>query len=335
VGILSPGQVGGRRLPKNVKAAIVTEVGKPPVYGDFKEPTPADGEVRLSVRAAALSNLAKSRASDAHYSSSGELPFVVGVDGVGQLEDGRRVYFVFPRAPFGSMAERTVVPRSLCAPIPDDLDDVTAAAIANPGMSSWGALKERAKLSAGETVLVNGATGTAGRLAIQIAKHLGAGKVVATGRDAAALRTLRVLGADVTIPFGDGGDGFEAAVQAQFRGDGIDVVLDYLWGSSAEHIIRAAANGGRPGVPIRFVEIGTVTGPNITLPGAALRSRPLTLMGSGIGSIPNDRIVSSIGELMQAAGPSGFQVATQSYPLSEIEHVWTIPERPRPVLQMH
>ena len=114
-------------------------------------------------------------------------------------------------------------------------------------MSSWGALKERARLSAGETVLVNGATGTAGRLAVQIAKHLGAGKVMATGRDAEAPRTLRILGADVTIPFGDGGDGFEEAVQAQFRGDGIDVVLDYLWGSSAERIILAAAEAGKPG----------------------------------------------------------------------------------------
>jgi NADPH:quinone reductase-like Zn-dependent oxidoreductase len=317
-----------------MKAAIVTALGKPPVYGDFQEPSPADGEVGVTVRAAALSNLAKSRASGTTYGTSGELPFVVGVDGVGRTDEGRRVYFVFPRAPFGSMSERTVVPLSLCVPIPDDLDDVTAAAIANPGMSSWGALKERAQLSAGETVLVNGATGTAGRLAVQIAKHLGAGKVVVSGRDAGALGTLRALGADVIIPFGDGGVGFEEALQAQFRGDGIDVVLDYLWGPSAERIILAAAKAGRPGRPIRFVEIGTVTGPNITLPGAALRSKPLTLMGSGIGSIPNDRIVRSIGELMQVAGPSGFHVATQSYPLSEIEHVWTIADRPRPVLQM-
>ncbi|MGC2035213.1 MAG: hypothetical protein WA761_07215 [Thermoplasmata archaeon] len=86
-----------------MKAAIVTEVGKPPVYGEFREPIPTEGEVQVSVRAAALSNLAKGRASDTHYSATGEVPFVVGVDGVGRLQDGRRVYFAFPRAPFGSM----------------------------------------------------------------------------------------------------------------------------------------------------------------------------------------------------------------------------------------
>jgi NADPH:quinone reductase-like Zn-dependent oxidoreductase len=149
-----------------MKAAIVAETGKPPSYGDFKEPVPTDGEVQVTVTAAALSNVVKSRASGTHYSSSGQPPFVVGIDGVGHLDDGRRVYFALPRAPFGSMAEKTVIRPSQCVSLPDDLDDVTAAAIANPGMSAWAAFKERAKLTAGETVLVNGATGTAGRLAV-------------------------------------------------------------------------------------------------------------------------------------------------------------------------
>jgi len=155
---------------QEMKAALVLEAGQTPVYGDFQEPVPASDEVLVTVKAAALSNVVKSRASGAHYSSSGELPFVVGIDGVGRLNDGDRVYFVLPRAPFGSMSERTVVRASQCIYVPDDLDDVTAAAIANPGLSAWAALKERAKLVAGETVLVNGATGTAGRLAVQIAK---------------------------------------------------------------------------------------------------------------------------------------------------------------------
>jgi NADPH:quinone reductase-like Zn-dependent oxidoreductase len=170
-----------------MKAAIVVEAGKTPIYGDFKEPVPESGEVEIRVSAAALSNVVKSRASGTHYSSSGQLPFVVGIDGVGCIEDGRRVYFALPRAPFGSMSEKTVVRSSQCVSLPDDLDDVTAAAIANPGMSAWAAFKERAQLTVGETVLVNGATGTAGRLAVQIAKYLGARKVVATGRNADAL----------------------------------------------------------------------------------------------------------------------------------------------------
>src|ERR1700679_3130847 len=182
-----------------MKAAIVVEAGKAPIYGEFGEPVPAVGEVQVTVSAAALSNVVKSRASGTHYSSSGDLPFVVGIDGVGRLDDGRRVYFVLATPRFGAMAERTVGRPGQCTPLPDDLNDVPAAAIANPGMSAWAALKERGKLAAGETVLVNGATGTAGRLAVQIAKYLGARRVVATGRNTEALERLAGLGADVTI----------------------------------------------------------------------------------------------------------------------------------------
>jgi NADPH:quinone reductase-like Zn-dependent oxidoreductase len=305
-----------------MKAAIVMEAGKPPVYRDFKDPVAENGDVLVTVGAAALSNVVRSRAAGTHYSSSGQLPFVVGIDGVGRLDDGRRVYFVLPRAPFGSMSEKTVIRPSQCVTLPDDLDDVTAAAIANPGMSSWAALKERAKLKAGETVLVNGATGTAGSLAVQIARHMGARKVVATGRNAEALKALPGLGADVTIPLGQVGDAFEDALKEQFGGDGIDVVLDYLWGQSAERIIIAGAKAGKEAVPIRFVHIGSVSAPNITLPSAALRSSAITLMGSGIGSIPIDRMVNSIEELMQATIASGFEIATNTYPLSEVEQVW-------------
>ncbi len=105
-------------------------------------------------------------------------------------------------------------------------------------------------------MLVNGATGTAGRLAVQIAKYMGARKVVATGRNEESLKVLPALGADVTIPLGDIGDAFEDALKEQFGGDGIDVVLDYLWGQSAERIIIAGAKAGHDAVPIRFVHIG-------------------------------------------------------------------------------
>jgi len=317
-----------------MKAAIVVEAGKTPIYDHFREPVPAAGEVRVTVSAAALSAVVKSRASGKHYSSSGNLPFVVGIDGVGCLDDGRRVYFALPKAPFGSMSERTVAPLSQCVALPDGLDDVTAAAIANPGMSAWAAFRERAKLAAGEIVMVNGATGTAGRLAIQIAKHMGAKKVIATGRNVEALEALTAIGADVTIPLGYTGDEFEEALQEQFHG-GIDVVLDYLWGESAERVIVAAAKAGREAVPIRFVHIGSVSAPNITLPSAALRSSAIELMGSGIGSIPIDRLVKSVEDLMQAAVPAGFAISTQTFPLSEVETVWnTAGNIPRAVFQI-
>jgi NADPH:quinone reductase-like Zn-dependent oxidoreductase len=183
------------------------------------------------------------------------------------------------------MAEKTVVVPSQCVSLPDDLDDVTAAAIANPGMSAWAALKERAKFKAGESVLVNGATGSAGRIAIQIAKYMGARRVIATGRNIDALKALSALGADVTIPIGDGGDAFEEAMKDQFGGVGIDVVLYYLWGPSAERILIAGAKAGKEAVPIRFVQIGSMSAPNITLPSAVIRATAITVMGSGIGSV--------------------------------------------------
>src|SRR6266852_248153 len=132
-----------------MKGAIVLQAGRPPVYGDVKEPVPSTGESRIAVTAAAISPVVKARASGTHYSSSGGFPIGVGIDGVGRLDDGRRVHFFLPRAPYGSMAEKAVVPSSHCTIVPDGLDDITAAAIAVSGMSSWAALKERAKFAAG------------------------------------------------------------------------------------------------------------------------------------------------------------------------------------------
>jgi NADPH:quinone reductase-like Zn-dependent oxidoreductase len=304
-----------------MRAAIVTGSGQTPVYGNFKEPEPSTSEFRVAVAAAALSPIVRSRASGSHYSSSGELPFVPGIDGVGRLDDGTRVYFVLPRTPFGAMAERTVVPSAQCLTLPNELDDVTAAAIANPGMSSWAAYTERARLKRGETVLVNGATGTAGRLAVQIAKHLGARKVIVTARNAAALASVAALGADVTIPLDENDATLERHLKEQFAA-GVGVVIDYLWGKSAERLLIACAKSAPGAVPVRFVQIGSVSGADITLPSAVLRSSAIELMGSGIGSIPLDRLLGSIRALLEATAPAGFKIATNPIPLSEVERAW-------------
>jgi len=303
-----------------LKAAIVEQAGRTPVYGDFKEPIPSAGENRIAVAAAALSPVVKARASGTHYSSSGDFPIGVGIDGVGRLDDGRRVHFFLPRAPYGSMAQKVVVPSSQCTSVPDGLDDITAAAIAIPGMSSWVALKERAKIAVGETVLVNGATGASGRLAVQIAKYIGARRVIATGRRAAALQSIKALGADETILLVENKDALETSFKEQFAG-GIDVVLDYLWGQSAECLLTAGSKAGT-GAPIRFIQIGTAGGANITLPGAVLRSTPIEIMGSGLGSVPINRIVEAIEQVMEAAVAGHFDVATKPIPLSEVEQAW-------------
>jgi NADPH:quinone reductase-like Zn-dependent oxidoreductase len=308
-------------LELSMKAAIVVAAGQPPVYGDFQDPVPAPGKARIKVTASAISHVTKARASGTHYSSHGEFPFIPGVDGAGITDEGKRVYFMMPEKPYGAMAEFCTIDSRQQFALPDDLTEVAAAAMAVPGMSSWGALTERAKFQQGETVLVNGATGTSGRLAIQIAKHLGAGKVVATGRDVASFDELRRLGADVTISLTRDHDALETAFKHEFE-QGIDVVLDYLWGASAETLIIAAAKAGPEGVPIRFVQIGSMSGSNITLPSAALRSSSLQLLGSGIGSIPPQRLFAIIQGVLTAAPKTGFKIATKPMPLADVANAW-------------
>lgn len=304
-----------------MKAAIVLQAGQAPIYGDMPEPVAAPGEVLVEVTASAISHIVKGRASGRHYSSAGTYPFGVGIDGVGRLADGKRVYFILPRAPYGSMAERTVVAAAQCLPLSDDLDDATAAAIANPGMSSWAAYTERAKLKAGETVLVNGATGTSGRLAVQIARHLGAKKVIATGRNEGVLKSLARLGADVTIPLGGDRAELEHQLREQF-GEGVDVVIDYLWGRSAESLLTAGAKAGPEAVPIRFVQVGAVSGEDVSLPAAVLRSSSIELMGSGLGSVAPRRLVGCIDALLHATVPGGFEIAMTPVPLSDVGRAW-------------
>ncbi len=217
---------------KFMNAAIVHAFDAPPSYTTFEDPTPRDGESLVKVTAAGLHPIVKALANGTHYGSTGALPFVPGVDGVGRLEDGTRVYFGISRPPFGSFAERAVTAASLCLPLPDGLDDVSAAALANPGMSSWAALTARAHFAAGESVLILGATGVAGQLAVQIAKRLGARRVVAAGRNPQALEKLKTLGADSVISLDQERDALVSSFRSALVEGGVDVVLDYLWGLS-------------------------------------------------------------------------------------------------------
>jgi NADPH:quinone reductase-like Zn-dependent oxidoreductase len=305
-----------------MKAAIVIELGKPPIYADFAEPKPAEGEALIDVTAAPLSHVTRYRASGTHYSSAGSLPFVVGLDGVGR-HNGKRVYFVLPRSPFGSMAERTIVSASHLVPLPDEIEDATAAAIAIPAMSSWAALQERSKIEPGQVVLVNGATGISGRLAVQIAKLLGAGKVIATGRNAQMLAALTALGADATISLQQDEAALDAAFTAHF-GNGIDFVLDYLWGASAERLLAAAAKTSKDSKPVRFIQIGSSGGANISLPATVIRSSGLELIGCGMGSLRFDRILATIAAVFKAAVPHHLAIAPKILPLDKVEDNWAI-----------
>src|SRR5215475_8061448 len=198
-----------------MKAAVLRTPGNPPHYEDFPDPQPGQDEVIVHVKAASLKNIDKAMASGSHYDSHRELPVVCGVDGVGVLDDGTRVFCGGSRPPYGMMAEQTVLSRAWCLPVPDGVDDNTAAALPNPALSSWLPLVWRAQLQPGETVLVLGATGVAGKLALQIAKHLGAGRVVAAGRNEHVLETLPDLGADATIDLGQSDQELTAAFRRE------------------------------------------------------------------------------------------------------------------------
>jgi NADPH:quinone reductase-like Zn-dependent oxidoreductase len=322
----------------NLKAATITAPGKSPAYGDFREPEAREGMELVSVSASALSQFSKSRSSGSHYISEGVFPSVAGADGVGRTADGRRVYFVLPEAPFGALAEKSLVRSQQCVAVPEGVDDITAAAIANPGMSAWAALIERARLQPGETVLVNGATGSAGRLAVQLAKHLGAGRVIATGRNERELRALLSLGADAVIPFTlnaselQGAKQYEQALIAEFA-RGIDVVVDYLWGQSARTIIVAIAKSVEDARPVRFVHVGAASGQeNIEIPSAALRSSAIQLMGSGAKSVPFPRLLDAIEKVFAITASANLQIATKTMPLAAIEEGWAAPGNPRVVV---
>jgi NADPH:quinone reductase-like Zn-dependent oxidoreductase len=323
-----------------MKAAVVKAPNSNPMYEDFTEPVARDGFTIVHVKASALSQFTKARASGSHYSADGGLPAIAGTDGVGLTEDGKRIYFALPEAPFGTLAERSLVSTQHCIPLPNDLNDVIAAAIANPGMSAWAALVERAHLQPGETVLVNGATGTAGRVAVQLSKYLGAKKVIATARNESELEEVKTLGADVIIPFSLGtlhplgGERYEETLIEEF-GKGIDVVVDYLWGQSARSIIAAIAKGVEDATPVRFVHVGGASGEgSIDLPGAGLRSSSIVLMGSGYKSVPLPTLLNAVKNTFDAVGPAKLQIATRTVPLSELESNWNAPGKPRVVFTL-
>src|SRR5690242_35702 len=222
-----------------MNAAVLRTLGSPPKFDHFPDPAASEGEVIVRVRAASLKPVDKQIADGSHYAGPRELPVVCGIDGVGTLQSGERVFFGGPRRPFGAMAELTVVRRVQCFDVPAQLDDATAAALPNPAVSAWLSLAHRARLARGENVLILGATGVTGKLAVQIAKILGAARVVAAGRNQEALNALQRLGADATISLALSGAELSEAFVREAGQSGFQVVIDYVWGQPAQAFIAA------------------------------------------------------------------------------------------------
>jgi NADPH:quinone reductase-like Zn-dependent oxidoreductase len=318
-----------------MKAAVVQSFTAPPRYADFADPVPGEGEVLVNVTAAGLHPIVKALASGKHYGSTGELPFVPAVDGVGRLDDGTRIFFGAARSPFGTMAERSIARRDRSIVIPDGIDDVTVAAMMNPGMSSWAALAERAHFVSGERVLILGATGNAGQMAVQIAKRMGAQRIVAVGRNPHTLEETQALGADATISLHQESDALVAAFREEIGSHGVDVVLDYLWGAPAEAFLSAIVQKGlnHESKRMRYIQIGNSAGPTISLAAAILRSSDLQMLGSGFGSVSMERLFASLAAFLQTAAQQPFRIETQTAPLRDVESLWNTESEARLVFQ--
>ena len=309
-----------------MNAAVLHTLNQPPHFEQFPEPVAEENEVIVHVRAAALKPIDKQIASGSHYAAYRKLPVVCGMDGVGCLDDGTRVFFAGPRPPYGSMAERTVVSRARCFPIPDNVNDDIAAAVVNPGLSAWGALVWRAQLAPGETVLILGATGVTGKLAIQTAKLLGAGRVIAAGRNEQVLNTLHDIGADTTIHLRKPDQDLTEAFVREAGESGFDVIIDYLWGPTTEALLAAIARRDLKPAPsrVRLVAAGESAGPTISLAAAVLRSSRLEILGAGSGNAAAspEMWIEAVRQLMSNVGRGTLRIDTERVPLGEVENAW-------------
>lgn len=304
-------------------AAVLHNTGTRPRCEQFPEPVAGDGEVIIHVHAASLKPVDKQIASGSHYAAPRVLPSICGTDGVGHLEDGQRVFFGGCRPPYGAMAQRTVAPKAFTFSVPGGVKDDVAAAIVNPGVSAWLALSSRAKLAPGENVLILGATGITGTLAVAIAKLLGAARVVAAGRNEQILNSLRHLGADGTIQLDQPAEKIQESIVSEAGESGFQVVIDYLWGPPTEAFLAAITNKkfAAIGAEIRLVEAGESAGPAISLPAAVLRSTALTILGTA--GIPDRSVLeNAVHQVLAHAANGKLHVDTSCIPLASIEAAW-------------
>lgn len=297
-------------------AAVLHEYGATPRYEAFEEPVAGNGQVVVEVAVAGANLVDVRKASGGFISGAPPLPSVVGTEGVGRIAgDGRRVYFDAPVAPFGSYAERVLVGAEDTIELPDAIDDGVAAAMGIAGLAAWLPLTWRAQLRPGETVLVLGATGVVGQLAVQAARLLGAGRIVAAGRDAQMLERATQFGADATVDLTAHADDLPATFREAAGGE-IDVVHDPLWGAPAAAAIEALGVGGR------LVQLGQSAGGEATLPSAAIRGRHLDILGYMNFLVPADVRRDAYRTLVEHATAGRLTVEVERVSLAGVEDAW-------------
>jgi NADPH:quinone reductase-like Zn-dependent oxidoreductase len=296
-----------------VEAAVLRELGTPSFEDGYPEPEAGPGQLVIEVEAASLNPIDLVKASGKFMAGPPNLPSVVGDEGVGRTPDGQRVYFGSAVQPFGSMAGRCLVKSTDVVELPDGVDSAAAAAIGNTGVAAWLGLEQKACLKPGETVLVLGATGAVGRMGVQLAKLLGAGRVVAAGRNSEVLATLEDLGADSTVALAADTDPAEAITAA---GGNADVVLDLLWGPPALAALKVA----KPGV--RLINIGQPAGAEIGLPAGLVRGKRAAILGHANASTPFSARAAVYQRLVESLATGQLSVDFERVPLAEVSKAW-------------
>jgi NADPH:quinone reductase-like Zn-dependent oxidoreductase len=310
-----------------MNAAVVTSFDQPPHYQQFELPQPTGDEQLVDVLAVGLHPRVRSGAAGAHYTSEGRLPMIPGIDAVGRRADGTRIYFVADNDVLGTMADKALVDPRRSIELPDDVDAATVAATMNPAMSAWIALRLRVPIEPGQSVLVLGATGNAGTMAIQVAKLLGAGAVVGAGRNPKRLDGLPALGADQTVQLTDDADATAAALADAAAN--VDIVLDYVWGAPTERAIMTllTARSDRAH-PLNWIQIGSTAGPTIELPSIALRSANLRLQGSGQGSVSAKAYLAELPSLIDEINHGTIALTAHPRALADVQQIWSSHDPP-------
>lgn len=308
-----------------MKAAVLHKLGETPLYEDFPDPVPGEDEVIVDVKAVALENVDKAVADGSHFSSGQffpKLPAIVGFDGIGRLPDGKLVGFGGMTPPYGAMAKKAVVKKTFTVPVPEGVEAAVAASVPSSALTALFPLKWGVKMKPGETVLINGATGVSGRLAIQIAKLLGAGRIIGTGRNSKSLQQIKALGADAVIDLKLPDEQLAEAFKDEVE-KGIDVILDFLWGHPTELLIQALVPHELSFAKrrVRLVQIGEKAGAVISLSADSLRTSGLEIIGASAGATP-EAIAAGTDQVWKWIKEKEIHMDIETIPLSEIEAAW-------------
>jgi NADPH2:quinone reductase len=298
-----------------VRAALIRELGSLPEVAEKDDPA---GDDVLEVVAAPLNPIDVAVSNGRFFGGHPELPYVPGCEAVGRISDGKLAWIFsggLGVARDGTMAARVTVGASIAIDVPDGADPALAGALGIAGLAGWLPLAWRAPLEGGEIVLVLGATGTAGLVAVQTAKLLGAARVVAAGRNAAGLERAEAAGADATVSLDADGD-LAAAFKKACGGNGPTYVFDPLWGEPGAAAVDAAAHGAR------IVNLGQSAGPMSTLASGAVRGKQLTVYGHTNFAVPADELADEYHQLVSHAIAGEITVDVERVPLDEIAGAW-------------